>query len=109
MDYGNQVRDDLDEVTIKVADAGVKKLRQNSRGYGWKEYSKGWEKTDESTRFTTKATIHHRTPGLPHLLEFGHLTMRNGQRVKDARAFEHIKPVEDELVNLYQKEVKDKL
>lgn len=109
--YGDQVRDDLEEVTIKVADFGVKEIKANARTYKWgKEYVNGWTKTDTSTRLTTGVVIHHKTmPGLPHLLEHGHITIRNGKRVKDARAFEHIKPVEDKIVELYQREVKSKL
>ena len=38
--YGDQVRDDLEEVTIKVADFGVKEIKANARTYKWgKEYS----------------------------------------------------------------------
>lgn len=109
--YGEDVRNDLEEVTVKVADFGVKEIKANARQNNWgKDYVNGWTKTDTSTRLTTGVVIHHATkPGLPHLLEFGHITIRNGKRVKDARPFPHIKPVEEKIVELYQKEVKAKL
>ena len=109
--YGDQVRDDLEEVTIKVADFGVKEIKANARTYKWgKKYVNGWTKTDTSTRYSTGAVIHHKTmPGLPHLLEHGHALKRGGRTVGSTGKFEHIKPVEDKIVELYQKEVKEKL
>lgn len=110
--YADDIATDLEEVTMKVADAGVKEIRANARKYKWgNKYINGWTKTDISTRFNKGVVIHHSTAaGLPHLLEFGHLHYANGKRTGGSTGkFEHIKPVEDKLIDLYQKEVKSKL
>lgn len=106
--YGKDVTMELEEVTYSVAMAGAKKIQQNAKGYGWgSKYANGWTVTDTSTRLTKHAVIHHSTaPGLPHLLENGHVTYWNGKRVKDARSFEHIAPVEEEIIKLYEEKIK---
>lgn len=111
-EYGEQVQKDIHEVTLKVADQGVKQIKANAKQYKWgSKYVNGWGKTDASTRVTTDVVIHHKTtPGLPHLLEFGHLHVANGKRTGiTTKAFPHIAKVNDEIIELYQKEVKAKL
>lgn len=48
------------------------------------KYAGGWSVKEESTRFTNTFVIYNKTPGLPHLLEFGHV-IRNGT----GRSFGH--------------------
>ena len=104
--YGDDVESNLNAITATVARGGVNSLRQSSAAkVNGKEYAKGWKLSIQKHRLGDTAVIYNRRPGLPHLLEHGH-AKRNGGRT---RAIEHIKPVEDELIEKYQKEVVAKL
>ena len=106
--YGDDVAENLQEITVSVAKATAKKLNRVSKqkigGTGY--YSKGWGVTEEHSRIRKTAVVHHKTePGLPHLLEYGHIAT-NGKRVGQR---EHIADVEREVLEEYQKEVLSKL
>ena len=111
--YANEVNGNLEDINKKVAQAGVKELRSASasavKGSG--KYAKGWAVTVENERLKKTAVIHHKTmPGLPHLLEHGHITKRNGKRVyPDTPAHPHIADVERNIVENYEREVLSKL
>jgi hypothetical protein len=111
--YGEDVRGSLEEVTKKVAQAGVKQLRSASASAvgGSGKYAKGWAVTTEFERLKKGAIIYHKSlPGLPHLLEYGHITKKNGKRYfPDAPAHPHIEKVESDIVELYEREVVSKL
>lgn len=111
--YGEDVRGNLEEINKKVGQAGVKQLRSASASAvgGSGAYAKGWAVTIENERLKKTAVIHHKTmPGLPHLLEHGHITKRNGKRVyPDTPAHPHIEKVENDIVELYEREVLSKL
>jgi len=107
-DYADEVAQNVDEVTVKVAQAGATALRASSRQTfgGTGRYAKGWTTTVQRDRAGVTAVIHNaETPGLPHLLEHGHAN-RDGGRTP-GRA--HIAPVEDAVVNAFQEEVASKL
>lgn len=116
-EYGNSVRDNLDVITKLAGQKGAAALRQQSRlklKKGSGEYAKGWKYAFRSTRRYAKTTIFNDHYSLPHLLEFGHVTRNGTSRVsmtmmKPTPPHEHIKPVEDELIRLYEKEVVSKL
>ena len=111
--YAEDVSGNLEEINKKVAQAGVKELRSASASAvgGSGKYAKGWAVTVENERLKKTAVIHHKTmPGLPHLLEHGHITKRNGKRVyPDTPAHPHIADVERNIVELYEREVLSKL
>lgn len=109
--YENTLKQDVREVTLAVAKAGAEKINANAKSHGWRGgVSTGWKVTDTSNRVSTKATIHNaKDYRLPHLLEFGHITIAHGKRVKSARAFPFIEPVEKEIIELYEKEIKSRL
>lgn len=105
-EYVKDAADMLEDVIPKVAKEDVKMLKTESPRSGRahsrrKPYADSWTVTTEKTRVGSMATIHNNVPGLPHLLEHGHLLrngMRGGQRV-------HIQPVADKLEEIMQKEV----
>lgn len=112
-DYEDNVSENLSEITQRIAKTGAQAIRNDAnamfdnvnlpRG----RYGSGWTATrTQNARLKTVMTIHNKKyPGLSHLLENGHL-LRNGRR---ARAFPHIKPVEEQIVKDYKTEVITKL
>lgn len=101
-EYGDDVRSEIDEVTVKIGKAGVKALKNASsifRGTG--KYAKSWTSKAENSRYETAVTLYSKVPGLPHLLEHGH-AKRSGGRVPGRV---HIAPVEEQLVDEYTKAV----
>lgn len=108
-EYAETLVDDLDEVTIKVAKTGAQALKNSSNmmfnDIHMKKgrYGSGWTVKTEKTRLSATGIIYNKKyPGLPHLLEHGH-AKRGGGRWTPSR--EHIKPVEDQIVESFEKEV----
>lgn len=106
-EYGDNVQENLDEIVKQMSKKGAQTLRSQSKNTfnGTGQYAKGWTSTVETGRVSAQGTIYNKTPGLPHLLEFGH-ALRNGGRT---RAKPHIKPVEEKLVKEFESKVKSKL
>ncbi len=106
-EYGDEVAENLDEITKEVGKKGAKALRSSSKGSfgGSGKYARGWTYEVEESRLNTTVTLYNRTPGLPHLLEHGH-AKRGGGRVAGRS---HIAPVEAELIESYEKEVTSKI
>ena len=106
--YEDDLNGNLAAVTLSVARETAKRLNRAAKAKikGTGEYVKGWGTTTQNERLTKKAVVHHKTePGLPHLLEYGHIAL-NGKRVGMRP---HIADVENEVVELYQKEILSKL
>jgi len=107
-DYGEDVQQNLNEITSAMAKKGAQTLRSQSRGTfgGTGKYAKGWTSKTETGRMSAQGTIYNGSvPGLPHLLEHGHAN-RGGGRTPGR---EHIKPVEEALIKEYEQKVKSKL
>lgn len=108
-DYGEDVQQNLNEITSAMAKKGAQTLRSQSRGAVKSrtgKYAKGWASQTETGRFSAQGTIYNKSvPGLPHLLENGHAN-RGGGRTPGR---EHIKPVEEALIKEYEQKVKSKL
>lgn len=106
-EYGDEVAENLDEITKEVGKKGAKALRSSSKGSfgGSGKYARGWTYEVEEGRLGTTVTLYNRTPGLPHLLENGH-AKRGGGRVPGRS---HIAPVEAELIESFEKEVASKI
>lgn len=98
-----RVNKEVNDAVIKVADAAVKELQENSPKKSGK-YAKSWKKKEEQLATGSKsATIynekHYR---LTHLLEFGHATV-NGGRVA---AHPHIANVEQKVIKEFEDEIR---
>lgn len=106
-EYAEKINLSQKEVTQKVVKTGVRLLKSASRSaVGGKRYASGWSQKAEDGRLEYSAKIYNRnTPGLPHLLEFSH-PVGNGGHYKGR---EHIKPVEDEIINTFERELKVRL
>lgn len=106
--YGDDVSANMAAITLSVARATAKDLNSKAaqKVGGSGRYSRGWGVTTENKRLTKTAVVHHKTtPGLPHLLEYGHIAA-NGKRVGQR---EHIADVDQEVEDLFEKEIKAKL
>lgn len=104
--YGDEVFTNMDIITKKVGQAGVKALNASAKStFEGKKYSRSWTSTVEHGRLYSTVILHSKMAGLPHLLEHGHAKV-NGGRVQ-GRA--HIQPVEEKLVKEYEREVRAKL
>ena len=98
---GIEVDDDTQEVFDEVGKEAVKKLKAtspvNEKSPQKGRYAKGWT-YEKGKRYRGKAVgvvRNKKDPQLPHLLEYGHPIVRNGEVVGYAQPIEHIKPVAD--------------
>ena len=96
--YEDKVNLEVKAVTNEVAKAGAKEIRQAARStFNGNKYYKLWTSQVTSTRLSTDGVIYSKMPGLPHLLENGHLT-RSGKRVAGRT---HIAPVAEKISTEY--------
>jgi hypothetical protein len=99
-EYGDEIEQKNEEVVQKVGRKGAKALRESASGkFNGNKYAPSWSVTFEGDRIHQTAIIYNkRMPGLAHLLEHGH-AKRGGGRT-DGNP--HIKPVEEEIVKLFE-------
>ncbi len=117
-EYEGDVKNNLQAITKKVTQQGVKALKTESRNtFGTtkkrkRKYADTWTSTTITGRLSTQGTIYNTQAGLPHLLENGHV-VRNGTHRTFSKDFvegrEHIGKVEWEIEKLFMQEVKSKL
>lgn len=111
-EYAEDIQASLDTITKRIGAEGAKTLRRKSREVfpnGSGEYAKGWKYEFRKTRRYAKTTIFNEHYSLPHLLEHPH-AIRNGVgSYGETQAHPHIKPVEEELIKTYEREVVAKL
>lgn len=103
-EYGADIDNEMEGAVKRVAKAGVAAIRRAAKRLfgGWGYYLKGWTSTIETDRHSTHGIIYNKDlPGLPHLLEHGHLN-RDGSRTPGKL---HIAPVEDEIAQIFAEEV----
>jgi len=103
-DYAEDVDRNMREVAHRVAQSGVKALKtdSNEKVNRTGVYAKGWTTVKDSKRATYSETIYNKNkPQITHLLEHGH-AKRNGGRVN---GIEHIYPVEQEVINAFERQL----
>lgn len=109
--YEEDVEKSTAEAVPKVARRAAKALREESAQTfgspsGKQLYAKGWRSKAEKGRMRTTAVVYNaQAPGLAHLLEHGHAN-RDGGRTP-GRA--HISPVEQMVLDQFEKELEAKL
>lgn len=105
-EYSEEVSKAMYVAMDETCDEVVDELRTAGE-FGGRKYRRGWTK-DISQRFSgyVEAKVwnkkHYR---LTHLLEFGHQLVLGGRKRGDVRAFEHIKPINDKVPEIYQKKM----
>ena len=110
-EYAGRVAENVGEIAADMGRKGAQALKQKSREtVNGSEYAKGWKSKTETSRTGTTAIIYNDHPGLPHLLEYGHVTRNGtGRTFPRTPAHEHIAPVADELAEAFEREVLSKL
>lgn len=103
--YSREVTEGILKAVDTVAKDTVKKLKVSGTFNG-KTYKSGWRaKTVYSSLYEKRVTIYNaKQPQLTHLLEYGHVK-RNGRGL--VRAFPHIMPVEQEMIEEFEKKVQE--
>lgn len=109
-EYRELANEEMEEIAKEVAAEGRKKLKATSpRGSGSRKghYADGWSvKAVKYGNGKFSFTIHNRKkPGLTHLLEKGHQLQQGGR----AKAYPHIKKVEEWCNKEYERRVKARL
>ena len=93
-EYGDVVIETLEDAVDNVTKESVNDLKQGGpyKTRNKSKYTGAWKSKTEKSRTGASATVYNaKSPGLAHLLEFGHAT-RNGGRTK---AYPHITTVDD--------------
>lgn len=103
-EYNNNVTEGTKEAVKKVVKFGVNEVMAASRAnFKGKKYASGWTSMIETGRLSAQGAIYNgKVPGLPHLLENGHVK-RDGD-FKTGTV--HIKPVEEEVNRIFEETVK---
>lgn len=103
-EYGADIDKEMDGAVKRVAKAGAAALRRVAKQLfgGSGRYAKGWTSTVETGGHSARGVIYNKdVPGLPHLLEHGHLN-RDGSRTP-GRA--HISVIEEQIIQDFTLEV----
>lgn len=109
-EYSEEVERKSGECVRKIAQQGAKTLRSVSpRKSG--DYAGGWTYQVKKKRLWTEGTIYNsKKPGLPHLLEYGHVTRNGTGRVfDDTPAHPHIKDVEEQIITDFEDSIKGEI
>ena len=111
-EYRADVTASLREVVHDVAKKGAEAIRSDSKTkfrdvkLSKGRYATGWTAKDADGRLDARSYIYNsKYPGLPHLLEYGHLN-RDGSRTPGRP---HIEPVEEQLEQLLMQGLEGKL
>lgn len=103
--YSKDITDKVEEIIKADMSEARKELSATSpRGESGK-YARSWTVKNDGSKLAPSYVIYNREPGLPHLLENGHLVSNGtGRVVGSADAIEHIASVNDKV---QQKVVED--
>lgn len=108
----NEYKDTCKEKTSKAVRKTANDLRNNLQSSSPKhtgKYAAGWTTTKTGeTLESIEITVHNKAkPGLPHLLEFGHVkcSPRTGKVLGVTSAFPHIATAADAACKQLEKEV----
>lgn len=103
--YGDDIATNIKDAAKEVTQKGVKAVKSNSKSKfeGTGKYASGWTSQMKTNQYSSQGVIYNKSkPGLPHLLEHGH-AKRGGGRTNGV---EHIKPVEEEVIRLFEEAIK---
>jgi hypothetical protein len=105
--YAKDIARDVTTDAEIVAKQGVTELKNTTGTYRVRtgKYNRGWRvKTDKMKNGGTSIIYNATDYQLTHLLEHGHdIVGRDGTKKGRARAFVHIKPVEQKCIEEYER------
>lgn len=105
-EYANDVTLSMKDAVKKVTKEGTKALkRASAKSFGNGDYAKSWRFVYDADNLGASGLIYSSKPGLPHLLENGHM-LRNG---KFWTGKKHIEPIADQIEKEFEEEVVKKL
>lgn len=106
-EYTDEVSRSSQECVKAVTKAGARAVKQAAQqSVDGNKYAKNWTSTVETSRLGATGTIYNKTPGLPHLLEHGHVSRNGtGRTFGMVPGIEHIAPVEQKIVNDFEKQM----
>lgn len=105
-EYSDDIKSNVSDIVKRLAKSGASAVNNSAKKViRGKKYTRSWTSEVQETRFGTFGVIYSKKAGLAHLLEHGH-ALRSGGRTA---AREHIKPVEEDLVKKFEKEIVQKL
>lgn len=106
-DYAKDISRDVTTDAEIVAKQGVTELKNTTGTYKIRsgKYNRGWRVKTDKLKNGGTSIIHNATDyQLTHLLEHGHdIVGRDGTKKGRARAFVHIKPVEEKCIKEYER------
>lgn len=107
-DYEGDVTAGTAEAVQKAAKTAQQALRKVSPKGATGDYARSWRVEIERSPAFTVATVYSTKPGLPHLLEFGHVSKNGtGRTFGDVKAIPHIEPVEKQVVEDFEKAIRE--
>lgn len=110
-DYEGDVTAGTAEAVQKAAKTAQQALRRVSPKGATGDYARSWRVEIERSPAFTVATVYSTKPGLPHLLEFGHVSKNGTGRTFEPSvpAHPHIAAVETEVVEGFEKELEARI
>ena len=112
-EYAEDIGGNVNSIVEQMGKKGAQALRKESMQQfptGTGEYAKGWKSQVNRERMSTTAVIYNESPGLPHLLEYGHVSRNGtGRTFGQVAGREHIESVAEELTEAFEREVVAKL
>lgn len=107
-DYEGDVTAGTAEAVQKAAKTAQQALRRVSPKGATGDYARSWRVEIERSPAFTVATVYSTKPGLPHLLEFGHVSRNGtGRDFGSVKAIPHIEPVEKQVVEDFEKAIRE--
>ena len=103
---------DVDQTMAKVVTETALEAEQELHGAGTfndTKYKRSWDTQIKKRRLYIEARVFNKKGQLTHLLEHGHVIAKGGRIVGNARAFEHIAPINDKAQEKVEKELIEKL
>lgn len=106
-EYKDDVQGNISKITKAIGQKGAQALRNKAHEeVGGKKYYKGWTYiTYEHPLYTTIVIYNKGQAGLAHLLEHGHVVRNGTGRCGEWGGITHIKPVEEELITDYERNI----
>lgn len=107
--YSDDIVKEMPEAVKQAAKTAVKQLKGSAPSRTGKYKGSFKTKTTESTSSLTTVEVYSSKPGLPHLLEFGHVIRnRTGKVYGVTRAFPHWAPAEEAASEELEKLIREK-